>query len=522
MPEARSDHERVASQIFRALAEQRHGEAADLAEANWPVLVTHQLPVLRAVADQLTPAELAARPGWDRIRHYLGYLMLDGALRPAAYIEASAPYPPKSLGDTLLTLSTRCIAARTAGRLSEAVQLARAALERLAEARESELDPIRHRLADGHLHWGLSFEFAGLEAESLANFERAHDLGVAFGNARVAADAAGELAWLHALAGRGRIADEWIERARTLAASSRSSNTWRRSEIIAIALRAADHMRPDDALDALAARPADGIDEHRLTVLGQSVIFRLSAGRASPTVLLSELRRAETANAPLLAERGENLIVLRYIEALVHLSANHPDRAIELLSGISGGGGAPYAIGMRATAHLAVGARAEARRDAETVIARYGQWPRQSIPALLVKAVLALGDGDTDAAASAFTDACELALGNGVIASLLVIPHADFARLVELAGDRLSSPQVAELSRTPLLFAPAPREAVNLSPRELGVLRELAAGGTLAEVAARLYVSVNTLKVHNQAIYRKLGVERRAQAVATALGRGLI
>ena len=518
----REEHDRVASLIYLALSENRHDDAVDIAEANWPVLISNNVAALRAVADQLSPAELANRPAWDRIRRYLGFVMLDASLRPGAYVESALPYPPRSLADTLLTLTTRGIAARTAGRFGEAVQLARTALERLAEAREPERDAVQHRLADGYLQWGLSFEFAVLETEALSTLERAYELGIAFENTRAAADAAGEIAWIHTLGGGGVHADRWVERARALVASSRSSQTWRRTDVIAAAVRLADRLQPDAALDMLAQRPDGSVDEHRLIALAQSAVFRLSAGRSSTTVLLSELRRAQASDSQLFIEGNHNVTTFGYIEALVHLYADRPDRSIELLTQLQGVERGAWALGVRAAAELAVGNDALAQRDADTVISEYPKWPRQLIPALLVKAAVALQAGETATAVSAFTDACLLAIDNSLVSSLVVIPHADFAQLLQLAGERLSDPRLDGLARTPLIFAPARRTAVKLSPRELGVLRELAYGGTLADVAARLHLSVNTLKVHNQAIYRKLEVDGREQAVTLARNRGLI
>ncbi|GAA4174815.1 helix-turn-helix transcriptional regulator [Gryllotalpicola koreensis] len=508
--------------IYLALSEHRHDDAVDLAEANWPVLISNNVAALRAVADELTPAEIAARPAWDRIRRYLGFLMLESSMRPVAYVETALPHPPRSLADTLLTLTTRSISARTAGRFGEAVQLARTALERLAEARESDRDALQHRLADGYLQWGLSFEFAVLETEALNALERAYDLGVAFENTRAAADAAGEIAWIHTLGGGGIHADQWIERARQLAASSRSSQAWRRTDVLAAAVRLADRLQPDAAIDMLAHRPQGSVDEHRLVALAQSAVFRMSAGRASTTVLLSELRRAQTSDAPLFAEGNHNVTTFGYIEALVHLYADRPDRSIELLTRLEGVQRGAWALGVRAAAELAVGNDALAQRDADTVISEYPQWPRQLLPALLVKAALALQAGDTTTAVSSFTDACTLAIDNELISSLVIIPHADFSRLLQLAGERLDDPRLDGLARTPLMFAPARRTSVKLSPRELEVLHELAHGGALAAVAARLHLSVNTLKVHNQAIYRKLGVDGREQAVTAARDRGFI
>ncbi len=61
-----------------------------------------------------------------------------------------------------------------------------------------------------------------------------------------------------------------------------------------------------------------------------------------------------------------------------------------------------------------------------------------------------------------------------------------------------------------------------LSERELEVLRLLAEGLTYAEIAARLVVSLNTVRFHVKEIYGKLGVNRQAQAVARARALGLL
>nr|WP_231747448.1 helix-turn-helix transcriptional regulator [Auraticoccus cholistanensis] len=55
-----------------------------------------------------------------------------------------------------------------------------------------------------------------------------------------------------------------------------------------------------------------------------------------------------------------------------------------------------------------------------------------------------------------------------------------------------------------------------LSPTELKVLRQLDSERSLAEVAATLFVSANTLKTHLRSIYRKLNVPGRRQAVERA------
>jgi DNA-binding NarL/FixJ family response regulator len=61
-----------------------------------------------------------------------------------------------------------------------------------------------------------------------------------------------------------------------------------------------------------------------------------------------------------------------------------------------------------------------------------------------------------------------------------------------------------------------------LTPRETGVLELLATGGGYAEIAADLGVELNTVRTHIRAIYEKLGVENRAEAVNLAWNLGLL
>lgn len=58
--------------------------------------------------------------------------------------------------------------------------------------------------------------------------------------------------------------------------------------------------------------------------------------------------------------------------------------------------------------------------------------------------------------------------------------------------------------------------ALGISPRELEVLELLAQGLANKEIAARLFVSPNTVKTHIARLYQKLEVSRRTQAILAA------
>jgi len=72
-----------------------------------------------------------------------------------------------------------------------------------------------------------------------------------------------------------------------------------------------------------------------------------------------------------------------------------------------------------------------------------------------------------------------------------------------------------------LVAQPAP-DAGLLTTRELELLAELPSLLTADEIAASMYLSVNTVKTHIRGIYRKLGVNTRRDAVECARRRGLL
>jgi two-component system response regulator DesR len=64
--------------------------------------------------------------------------------------------------------------------------------------------------------------------------------------------------------------------------------------------------------------------------------------------------------------------------------------------------------------------------------------------------------------------------------------------------------------------------ALGLSERERAVLELMASGATNPEIAGRLHLSKHTVKEHSSAVYRKLGVRNRTEAVQRAQRLGLL
>ncbi len=63
---------------------------------------------------------------------------------------------------------------------------------------------------------------------------------------------------------------------------------------------------------------------------------------------------------------------------------------------------------------------------------------------------------------------------------------------------------------------------LGISRRELEVLQLISEGLSNAEIAERLFVSLNTIKTHSSRLFEKLEVKRRTQAVEAAKRLGLI
>jgi DNA-binding CsgD family transcriptional regulator len=56
-------------------------------------------------------------------------------------------------------------------------------------------------------------------------------------------------------------------------------------------------------------------------------------------------------------------------------------------------------------------------------------------------------------------------------------------------------------------------ESLGITPRELEILQLIAEGLSNKEIAARVFVSENTVKTHSSRVFDKLGARRRTQAV---------
>jgi DNA-binding CsgD family transcriptional regulator len=79
-----------------------------------------------------------------------------------------------------------------------------------------------------------------------------------------------------------------------------------------------------------------------------------------------------------------------------------------------------------------------------------------------------------------------------------------------------------ELAAPAVLLNDQKREDLNITRRELEILELVAEGLSNREIAAKLFVSENTVKTHCSRAFDKLGAKRRTQAVQLGKELGLI
>jgi LuxR family maltose regulon positive regulatory protein len=158
-----------------------------------------------------------------------------------------------------------------------------------------------------------------------------------------------------------------------------------------------------------------------------------------------------------------------------------------------------------------------------------GGWPRDELDLELLRAraALALGRPNDD-------------VGAAVAAALTIAEHHRFIRTLLVDGGPLDDELRLPLRRAPVgsyrdalaqrlrSRTPTPRAVEDPktpflpSSRELEILRYLATGLSNREIAAELYISLNTMKTHVRSLYRRLGVSSRSQAVAAGRAQGLL
>jgi LuxR family maltose regulon positive regulatory protein len=189
----------------------------------------------------------------------------------------------------------------------------------------------------------------------------------------------------------------------------------------------------------------------------------------------------------------------------------------------------------QARVHLAQGEPSAALAVLEPYRRRVEEraWANEQLKTKILQAVAFHALGERAPAMELLDEALALAEPGG-FTRIFVDEGAPMARLLREAASRgihpayvrrlLAAFPVDDAGRaaSPATRVAGSRLAEPLSSRELEVLALVARGLTNLEIAARLYLSLHTVKAHARSIYAKLGVSSRTQAVATGRALGYL
>ncbi|MET7736823.1 LuxR C-terminal-related transcriptional regulator [Streptomyces sp. NPDC005402] len=273
-----------------------------------------------------------------------------------------------------------------------------------------------------------------------------------------------------------------------------------------------------DQAQTLLDQMPDGEAPDPVTAAGRSLVtarLLLARGRARAAMAAS----ATDVPADVASPWAEGHAAL--VASACHLAEGRPDAAAEVLRDLDTD--QPVCAVGAARAHLATGDRLTALGVLNAMQGTQNIGPALRVRAMLVRAQAAHAGGDDLVTHRLLTEALltgrrerlrrPFREAGGWIAPFLAQPPLRGLATGWLTpGDAMPG---AGAEPPPLLVE-------RLSERECDVLTLLAQMMSTEEIAAELFVSVNTVKTHLKNLYRKLAVSRRSDAVRQAREMGLV
>ncbi len=500
-----------------------------IARENLHVLYTRHYAV--TMTDEVlarVPAHLLAdEPDLERLRRV--HHTFSGPPDVTSRDGLPAPLPPDGQATTgdedgqtreWTTTIIRALELRIEGDYAGAVRLCDDLVSRPTPEAETIPEANRDPLGFAYTHIGISYIMTGRFTDAIAALRRAPRVTT---ESLVHRDVAGKLALVHTVLGDLHDARENLtEERRHPALPAATEILVRPAGDAAAALLALERFDLDTASGVLGDLGPPGDHEEFwgfvLYAWGQ---FHLAAG--TPGQGLRFLDAHQPRFAPLHTDGAVVVPLLQAVRADLHLACHQPDEAAAALSGSVH----PLTSAARARLLLltddprsALDLACEALRDPASTT-------RVSLELELVAAAASLATGDVPRARHHASAAVLTHRVSGLDAPFRTLPAAVGDRLGSLAPDLPTPPRATGPGFGTLTFhadwqfmtseepLPRPVEA-RLTKREREVLLELATDASVKQIAARGYVSPNTIKSQIRAVYRKLGVSTREAAVAKA------
>ena len=291
------------------------------------------------------------------------------------------------------------------------------------------------------------------------------------------------------------------------------------------------------SLEVARRLDVDGVDAGLIQSL--TAMIHLAEGDVAAGLGAVEQPIATSEPTNPMVHGGVRVMAGRFVEARPHLAqakamaAGYPDHFVAAVTPVfeavaeleTGRGAAARELAAEAIATADDHRIGEAAQLAlaHSVIARTADDGHEAMASALRGVELARRAPERVTLTYAVASAADVAFDQG---------HPDAEHLLSEARsivDRCADPGIAGryLSRVEARHGHATRPVVDgmveeLTDRELSVLRYLPSQLSQREIAGELYVSLNTVKTHCKAIYRKLGVDGRKAAVQAARDHGLL
>ncbi|MEV1084444.1 LuxR C-terminal-related transcriptional regulator [Streptomyces sp. NPDC050211] len=425
--------------------------------------------------------------------------------------ESLAADAPGAAAAQLSCALLEVLAARLTGSPGRAEQAAEAARQLRKEVPAHLLDKHPELNALMQTHLGSARLWAGRFEDARAALATVADTAGGAATALPREESLGHLALIDYLNG-------WPGRAerKALAAMNETERLSRdppsgsgidRMVLAAVAVDRNELTQAQSLLDAAADSPPALRDP--VTEAGRAIATaRLLLARGHTQAALEAAEPAVPADVVSPWAEGQTALVA----SAVHLAEGRPEAAARILQAVPDGH--PACVVGAARAQLAAG-RADIAMDLLDGAHPEGVGPAVTVRAALVRARAADAAGDSATA--------RRHVGQALLEARREQLRRPFLEAGPWLRPLLSTEPLRGLGAGWLTPGPSPAQAQpwapvveELSGRERDVLQRLAHMMSTEDIAADLYVSVNTVKTHLKSVYRKLAVNRRNDAVRRA------
>jgi DNA-binding CsgD family transcriptional regulator len=478
--------------------------ATRLIGQHWDQLMVAAPQELLDAIRSLPASALVDEPGFVVAANYLQRVLIDGDPGRFAHdirADELAATSATPLVQRLILLTGQIATAVGAGETERALGLVDAARAELACAAPEDQAHMRPTLPHLRLQWARAMDFSDRRGAA-DEYERAYEFGQLTDQRHLARRAAAHLAWLQASQGHLEVAESWVARAGALEANPRYDAPL----YLAKALLRIDRNEFEAAAVEFARLSVLPVGEYWAASLWVSSMRVRSAAEAVPlyTELSRQLDRHSESEREAPANRrylhAARLRLSLFRPSVHRASPTDPSTSLEHL--------------VVATEALHRGAyRTSAVHSAQAIDRSHT--PRGLASALLVRAAALNSLKQTSHAVDVGLQAQAVIDSGRLYSPYRLLPAGSI--------ERLADQMPAEIGARLLLLAHGQRapEIGSLTARQTEILRAITDDRPLAEVAASLYISVNTLKSALKKIYGILGVNSRQQAADIARRSGL-